>query len=582
MYDVCIIGSGQSGLVTCKTFVETNHNVIVLEKNNNTNGLFNMIQEKNYFKWSTSRAMSGFSDFPMDKTLPEWFTIQNYVDYLNSYKKHFHLDKYIQYNSEVIQCKQNEKEEWIVLYLNNGIQSSLLCKKLIICAGLNQTPKFPEIVQHYTGEIIHTEHVYRNMTKNDWEKTFSGKRVVLLGGSESAFDIGHIIVQYTNDIYFGSKNYIEWFYQGAEEGYNINIHKYVGDGWNNSIFNTPTDTNLLYPEYSLPEPMSEIWHTCGRIFLYSLTNILNYNFFNLRTTNLCTHSHKELCDKTVTPNDLFLKNVVKRTEFLIDIYENKVHIISYPNKIINKTVYTKDTTIHNVDIIVCATGYKKHFPFLDDSILQGEFIKKMIPVNTTNLAFIGYARPTMGSIASVAEMQSWWVESYFYNNLSYKIRKPVYRFKDPLNLKNDHIDTIVIGCYYLKDLAKDLRIEPNMLYLFFYDYELFKKIYTGSCHPMIYRIHGYKSYEGSRGILINTFPDFDKNRSFKEKLYFSMFLVFHIIFILFLFFLSCIITYVIYLFQKYRGKKTKYYNYLILSYFITIILILYFYLFHNN
>ena len=303
MYDVCIIGSGQSGLVTCKTFVEKNHNVIVLEKNNNTNGLFNIIKEKNYFKWSTSRAMSGFSDFPMDKTLPTWFTIQNYVDYLNSYKKHFHLDKYIQYNSEVIKCKQNEKEEWIVLYLNNGIQSSLLCKKLIICAGLNQTPKFPNIIQNYTGELIHTDHVYRNMTKNDWEKTFSGKRVILLGGAESAFDIGHIIVQYTNDIYFGSEHYIEWFYQGAEEGYNININKYILNIENN-LFNTPTDTNLLYPEYSLPEPMSEIWHTCGRIFLKNVGN-----FPNLKITgNICSHSHKELCDKTVTPNDLFLKN----------------------------------------------------------------------------------------------------------------------------------------------------------------------------------------------------------------------------------------------------------------------------------
>ena len=577
MYDVCIIGSGQSGLVTCKTFVEKNHNVIVLEKNNNTNGLFNIIKEKNYFKWSTSRAMSGFSDFPMDKTLPTWFTIQNYVDYLNSYKKHFHLDKYIQYNSEVIKCKQNEKEEWIVLYLNNGIQSSLLCKKLIICAGLNQTPKFPNIIQNYTGELIHTDHVYRNMTKNDWEKTFSGKRVILLGGAESAFDIGHIIVQYTNDIYFGSEHYIEWFYQGAEEGYNININKYILNIENN-LFNTPTDTNLLYPEYSLPEPMSEIWHTCGRIFLKNVGN-----FPNLKITgNICSHSHKELCDKTVTPNDLFLKNVVKRTEFLIDIYENKVHIISYPNKIINKTVYTKETTINNVDIIVCATGYKKHFPFLDDNIVHDKFIKKIIPMNTTNIAFIGYARPTMGSIAAIAEMQSWWIESYFYNNLSYTIRKPTFRLKDPLNLKNEHIDTLVIGCYYLKDLAKDLKIEPNMVYLFFYDFELFKKIYTGSCHPMIYRIHGYKSYEGSRDTLINTFPDFDNDRSQKEKLYFSMFLFFHIIFILFLFFVSYIIAYVIYLIQKHRSKNVKYHNYLLLSYFITIILIIYFYLFHNN
>ncbi len=32
MYDVCIIGAGQSGLVTCKTFSEQNKKLIVLEK----------------------------------------------------------------------------------------------------------------------------------------------------------------------------------------------------------------------------------------------------------------------------------------------------------------------------------------------------------------------------------------------------------------------------------------------------------------------------------------------------------------------------------------------------------------------
>jgi cation diffusion facilitator CzcD-associated flavoprotein CzcO len=128
MYDICIIGSGQSGLVTCKTFIEKKYSVIVLEQND-ANGLFNTIKEKSYFKWSTSRSMSGFSDFPMDKKLPDWFTIQNYVDYLDSYKKHFNLEQYIQYNSCVKKCKQNENEEWVVSYTNNGSQTQLICKK---------------------------------------------------------------------------------------------------------------------------------------------------------------------------------------------------------------------------------------------------------------------------------------------------------------------------------------------------------------------------------------------------------------------------------------------------------------------
>jgi cation diffusion facilitator CzcD-associated flavoprotein CzcO len=43
IYDICIIGSGQSGLTTCKTFIEKGYNVIILEKNYNSNGLFSSI-----------------------------------------------------------------------------------------------------------------------------------------------------------------------------------------------------------------------------------------------------------------------------------------------------------------------------------------------------------------------------------------------------------------------------------------------------------------------------------------------------------------------------------------------------------
>jgi cation diffusion facilitator CzcD-associated flavoprotein CzcO len=85
IYDICIIGAGQSGLVTCKTFSEKTQSILVLEKDA-SNGMFSFIKEKNLFYWSTSRFMSGFSDFPMNKNIPVWFTIQQYVDYLNSYK----------------------------------------------------------------------------------------------------------------------------------------------------------------------------------------------------------------------------------------------------------------------------------------------------------------------------------------------------------------------------------------------------------------------------------------------------------------------------------------------------------------
>jgi dimethylaniline monooxygenase (N-oxide forming) len=417
----------------------------------------------------------------------------------------------------------------------------LVCKKLIICTGLNQTPKFPEIVEHFSGEVIHTEEVYRRMNELDWQNKFSNKKVLVLGGGESAFDIGHIVTQYADSVYYSTKNYIEWFPSGEELPRNIkrmkkNKNKCLGP---NGFFgsNFPTDTQLNYSEYSLPEPMSEFWHNFGRKIVNTFGGS-NYE------CGKCSHYHKQLCDINETPNNLFKKYVVKRTEFLLDIFEEKVTVVYYPYKIEGKTVYTKEETIENVDIIVCASGYRKQFPFLDKSVYSGEFIKKIIPKNTTNIAFIGFARPTMASIASIAEMQSWWTELYFQNKLNYTIRRPVFRKQDVLNLENDHIDTLVIGCFYMKDLAKDMNLEPNLVYLFITDFELFHKIYTGSCHPMIYRINGAKSYPEAREILMDTLPDFNDHSPTSKK-YFVMFLFYHLLFIVFCTVVAYIITYII-------------------------------------
>lgn len=568
MYDICIIGSGQSGLTTCKTFIEKKYNVIVLEKSN-YNGIFTEIKEKDKFYWSTSRYMSGFSDFPMSKDIPAWFTIQQYIDYLNNYKKKFGLDKYIKYNSNVIECKQNINEEWIITYINNNKIYKLFTKKLIVCTGLNQTPKFPDIINNYTGKIIHTDTIYRNMNEKDWENTFSNKKILLLGGGESAFDIGHIITKYTNKLYYSSKDYVEWFMPGNEFDENLirarKINNICLSESHLKIFKYPTDVHLNYSEYSLPDIMSNIWHNYGRLYAR-----------NKDICGICSHGNKKLCDINKTPNNLFKKYVVKRTDFLLDIFNDKVNVVYYPDKIYDKKVYTKEYIIEDVDIIICATGFRKYFPFLDKNIYESQFIKKMIPINYKNIAFIGFVRPTMGSIATLAEMQSWWIELYFSNNLKYHIRKSYFRNIDVLNLSNEHINSLVVGCYYIKDLAKDMNIEPNMLYLFFTDYKLFTTIYTGSCHPMIYRINGQKYHKDAKNILLNTFPDFDDHSNY-SKIYILSFTLYHYIFIIVTIIIFILFFYFLHKLIKLKYKKLNFlqiYPYIII---LSILFIIYIY-----
>lgn len=396
------------------------------------------------------------------------------------------------------------------------------------------------------------------------ERKILWEKILLIGGAESAFDIGHILVNNNVDLYYTTKDYIEWFPLGDETEENIKRAKKINDSGLQILYkydmnnkDEPTDMQLNHIEYSLPEPMSAIWHEYGR---YVMSNIIALSS-NLDVTNNCFHSHKKLCDITETPQNAFKKHVVKRTEFLLDIYEDKVKIIKFPNNIQDKTVEYINGSIKDIDIIVCATGYKKLFPFLDTKYTDGEYIKKMIPKNTNNLAFIGFARPTMGSIAPIAEMQSWWINEYFFNNLNYRINKPLFRNIDPLNLENKHINTLVINCFYQKDLAKDMLLEPNMFYLFFKNYDLFTTILSNSCHPMIYRIHGKKRTPQSEKILLDTFPNFE-NKSPGWKIYLLFFVILHIIYYIIIFIIFYLIYRSIYsykndIFKLYK-KSTKY------------------------
>lgn len=546
MYDVCIIGAGQSGLVTCKTFSEQNKKLIVLEKCIDCNGMFSNIKEKDYFKWSTSRYMSGFSDFPMDKSLGTWFSVQKYIDYLQSYKQHFHLDKYIQYGAFVEKCSETTKKTWKINYNINGFNQTLECKHLIVSTGLNNYQKFPKIVDDFQGEIYHTQDIYY-MDKVQWNEKFTNKKVLLIGGSESAFDIGHVLVNNHSELYYTAKNYIEWFPTGATTKENVERMKKIDDnclsGILNLFENEPTDLQLNYIEYSLPEPISALWHEYGRYFLPVINMIYFATFLKYTGCIGPIHSHKKLAIINKTPNNLFSKYVVKRDEFMLDIYENKVNIIKFPDKIKGNTIFFEEENIDkqvNVDIIVCGTGYKKKFPFLDNYYTKSKYIKKMIPINTPNLAFIGFARPTMGSIASIAEMQSWWVYQYFYENLQYSQQYSYFRNINLLDLQNDYINSLVNGCYYQKDLAKDLHIEPNMLYLMFNDWDLYTTILYNSCHPMIYRIHGAKSTPESREILLDTFIPYEKKNN-TTKSYCFFFMMLHLIYYIIVFLVGFLI-----------------------------------------
>jgi dimethylaniline monooxygenase (N-oxide forming) len=535
---VVIIGAGQSGLVTCKTFKEKNYNVLVLEKNNK-NGLFSNVLEKKYFKWSSSRYISGFSDFPIPKTFPVWMNFKQYCKYLELYKKKNDLDKYIKYDSSVKSVRK-DGSKWIIKYNNNNKEYIIYSDFVIVSTGLNSVPKYPNL-GNFKGKVIHTDTVYKKMNKTDWKSTFKNKKILLIGGGESALDIGNLILKYTNKLFYTTKTYIEWFPEWALSDKYLNKNKKCNDKIPILInLNTPSDTHLSYLEYGLPTPMSGLWYLSGRKLILNIVSGSKLK---------CVHNHKKLCEITDTPADLFAKPVIKRTPFICNIHDNKVKVIYYPTKFLENKIVSKDGKF-DIDIIVTGTGYKTYIPFLEEKYYKCDLFKKMVPVIDDTIAFVGYVRPTMGSINNISEMQSWWLAEYFKNNLNIRIRNFKWaRPRDPLNIGRH----IVIGIYYMKDLAMDLDIMPNLTYIFFNDFKLWFKIMHSTIHPALFRIYGKMSIKDGRKLYYDNLPDL------KEKKinipYYIMFVLFHILFLLALHFIALNIYKIV------KSKNKKMINY---------------------
>jgi hypothetical protein len=114
---VAIIGSGPSGIVSAKYCAENGLRPVVFEKENRPGGLW----AEGTSIWddmhtNVSRYSVMFSDFPWpdnEKIIP---SAQDVLDYLKNYIKHFKMNDYFKFNSNINHVKQLEDKRWQIEY----------------------------------------------------------------------------------------------------------------------------------------------------------------------------------------------------------------------------------------------------------------------------------------------------------------------------------------------------------------------------------------------------------------------------------------------------------------------------------
>lgn len=182
MKTACIIGAGPAGLSAARAFrrlgIEYDH----YERHTDVGGIWDLanagtpMYESAHF--ISSRTTSGFYDFPMPDSFPDYPSNRQILAYTRSFADTFGLRDRIEFGSAVVDVEQ-DGDGWLVR-LQSGVEHRY---GAVVCAsGVTWEPRLPDHPGTFDGEVRHSV-TYRSAEE------FRGKRVLIVGLGNSGADI---------------------------------------------------------------------------------------------------------------------------------------------------------------------------------------------------------------------------------------------------------------------------------------------------------------------------------------------------------------------------------------------------------
>ncbi|MCA0873265.1 NAD(P)-binding domain-containing protein [Seohaeicola saemankumensis] len=321
-----LIGAGPMGLAMAKVMGEQGIAFEGFELHSDVGGLWDIDAPRSTMYASahliSSKRMTEFTDFPMREEVAEYPSHREMRQYFREFAAHFDLYRHYRFNTEVTRVTPlgGSGDGWRVEWRDEHGDHEAEFAGVMIANGTLSEPNLPQFEGQFDGELIHACK-YRDASQ------FDGKRVLIVGAGNSGCDIA------VDAIHHGVSCDLS-----MRRGYYF-VPKYV--------FGKPADT--LGGAIKLPMWLKR--RVDGMILKWFVGDPQKYGFpkpdYALYESHPVVNS---LVLYHAGHGDLQIRPDIARLE--------------------GKTVHFTDGSQSDYDMILTATGYKLHYPFIDDGLLN--------------------------------------------------------------------------------------------------------------------------------------------------------------------------------------------------------------------